>query len=141
MRRGAWRVAHIVHGAFSRGRVRTLCNKDVSTLNKEAIGLKMTNELYTYMLKHTRESPLLQKLRIETSTLRGAQMQVLFMRSTYPGCEEPQQLGLEIPALVAMLRRDSWCRSQATAAAGHICVLKCSDLCVGAYVPQVTDMR
>lgn len=81
MRRSAWRVAHTFHGDFPRGRVRTLCTKDVHTLNKEAIALKMTNELYTYLLQHTREPGLLQKLRIETSMLRGARMQVLHSRA------------------------------------------------------------
>lgn len=73
-----WRVAHRCHAVAARDRARTFCTKDTSTINKQAIGLKMTNELYTYLLQHTRESPLLQKLRVETSTLSGAQMQVLF---------------------------------------------------------------
>lgn len=36
----------------------------------------MDDRLYAYLLAHTREPEVLRRLRVETSTLRGSQMQV-----------------------------------------------------------------
>ena len=38
--------------------------------------IDLDNRLYAYLLEHTREPEILRKLRVETATLRGSQMQV-----------------------------------------------------------------
>jgi len=43
-------------------------------INKDVI--KMDERLYAYLLQHTREDPILRKLREETNTMRGSQMQI-----------------------------------------------------------------
>eukprot|EP00899_Mesostigma_viride_P024538 jgi/Mesvir1/5269/Mv15382-RA.1 len=39
-------------------------------------GINMGEELYAYVLQHTREQEVLKELRAETSTMRGARMQI-----------------------------------------------------------------
>lgn len=45
-------------------------------INKQPINMKMNDELYAYLLKHTREPEILRKLRNETAELNGARMQI-----------------------------------------------------------------
>ncbi|CAK9210920.1 unnamed protein product [Sphagnum jensenii] len=51
----------------------------ISSINNEQIGkhpAHVTDQLYQYILQHTREPQILQQLREETATLPGSQMQV-----------------------------------------------------------------
>ncbi|KAH9535985.1 hypothetical protein CY35_17G081300 [Sphagnum magellanicum] len=57
----------------------TLAAGLVSSINNEQIGkhpAHVTDQLYQYILQHTREPQILQQLREETATLPGSQMQV-----------------------------------------------------------------
>ncbi|GBF94855.1 caffeoyl- O-methyltransferase [Raphidocelis subcapitata] len=49
---------------------------DSGPLNKQVIAGNMTDRLYTYLLAHTREPPILRRLREETAGMHGAQMQI-----------------------------------------------------------------
>jgi len=73
----SWSVSSrlICCGTTSEGgeMARAESNGDLGPINKPSI--VMNDALYAYLLKHTREPPILRKIREETSTMRGSQMQ------------------------------------------------------------------